>query len=531
VATPVDGESITIAPNEEVVLDGTTKPRISAYAAPPPDVWDQWNDDRTRDLIDAVSARYVSPELYGTDDLDRHGTWRVMPTYGTVWIPSGIPPGWAPYSDGTWILDPYYGWTWVDRAPWGWAPYHYGRWVHTHGYWAWAPGPLMRRPVYAPALVAFMGGPGLQVGVSFGSRPSVGWVALGWGEPCVPWWGRPGFIHRPWWGGWGGPRVVNDMVIHHHQVVHVQHIHHYHHVKHGRGVMAVHREDFGRGPMRPMHVARVDSKHLKLHEAVSRSHATPGSFAPFDKKGRRPPQENINRPVVATRRPHGAKSEQHTIKSPSDRQARNSAPFRLVAPPRKGREMAVPNRPSLGQGEHERPSRQHLTRSPPAMERHSVRREPEIRQPSARPEASPSSDRLNVKGRLPGELWQRQPGSEPRTHPAPGLPGRPANALSPQSRERLRQHQQPRTAPERPVQNAPAISGNGRERVRQLPSPQSLPRISPHHSAPGAAGSQGYPSQRIMRPREGQGLQMDRPTRREGFQQNDRPGRPHREVR
>jgi len=87
------------------------------------------------------------------------------------------------------VRDPFYGWTWVDTAPWGWAPYHHGRWVFVNGFWEWAPGPVLPRPVYAPALVAFLGGPGVHVGIGPGG-PIVGWVALGWGEPCVPWWGR-----------------------------------------------------------------------------------------------------------------------------------------------------------------------------------------------------------------------------------------------------------------------------------------------------------------------------------------------------
>src|SRR5262249_41105155 len=83
---------------------------------------------------------------------------------------------------------------WVDTEPWGWAPFHYGRWVFVDGYWAWAPGPIIVRPAYAPALVAFF------AGVS----GRLAWVALGWGEPCVPWWGPPRFVGAPWWGGGGG---------------------------------------------------------------------------------------------------------------------------------------------------------------------------------------------------------------------------------------------------------------------------------------------------------------------------------------
>ena len=69
---------------------------------------------------------------------------------------------------------------------------------------------MVVRPVYAPALVAFFGAPGVRIAIG---APFVSWVALGWGEPCVPWWGRPGFVGRAWWGGWGGPRVVNNVVI------------------------------------------------------------------------------------------------------------------------------------------------------------------------------------------------------------------------------------------------------------------------------------------------------------------------------
>jgi len=47
-------------------------------------------------------------------------------------------------------MDQPWGWTWVDDAAWGFAPFHYGRWVYA-GYWAWSPGPVYVRPIYAPA--------------------------------------------------------------------------------------------------------------------------------------------------------------------------------------------------------------------------------------------------------------------------------------------------------------------------------------------------------------------------------------------
>ena len=187
--TPASGAAVVITPSEEVVIEGTSSPRVTSYAAPQLDVWDRWNYARSETQLDAVSARYVSPGTYGVRDLDRYGTWRAVPTYGSVWVPTAVQPGWAPYTTGSWTFDPVYGWTWVDTAPWGWAPYHHGRWVSVNGFWGWAPGPVVARPVYAPALVAFFGGPSLRVGVSIGG-PLLGWVALGWGEPLVPWWGR-----------------------------------------------------------------------------------------------------------------------------------------------------------------------------------------------------------------------------------------------------------------------------------------------------------------------------------------------------
>src|SRR5215467_3498522 len=184
--TPAGGQAVAVAASEEVVLEGAPTPTVQSYVAPELDVWDKWNYARTDDLIDAVSSRYVSAGVYGVDDLDHYGDWRVVPTYGSVWVPQSVPAGWAPYSTGRWVHDPYYGWTWVDTAPWGWAPYHYGRWVSVSGYWAWAPGPVVVRPVYAPALVAFFGGPSVKVAIGV---PGISWVALSWGEPVV--------LHRP----------------------------------------------------------------------------------------------------------------------------------------------------------------------------------------------------------------------------------------------------------------------------------------------------------------------------------------------
>jgi len=136
----------------------------------------------------SVSARYVSPEMTGVEELDRNGRWEQHPEYGAVWLPLTVSAGWAPYSAGRWTWVQPWGWTWVDNARWGFAPFHYGRWAYWRDAWCWVPGAYVARPVYAPALVAWAGGrPGN--GVSIGlrvSRPAIGWMPLAPREVYVP---------------------------------------------------------------------------------------------------------------------------------------------------------------------------------------------------------------------------------------------------------------------------------------------------------------------------------------------------------
>jgi hypothetical protein len=132
------------------------------------------------------SARYVSPEMTGAEDLDRYGQWQTDTEYGSLWVPHTVVAGWAPYRMGHWAWVRPWGWTWVDDAPWGFAPFHYGRWLWHHDVWCWAPGSYAARPVYAPALVAWVGGPSVQLSVRVGSGPGVGWFPLAPREVYVP---------------------------------------------------------------------------------------------------------------------------------------------------------------------------------------------------------------------------------------------------------------------------------------------------------------------------------------------------------
>ncbi len=155
--------------------------------------FDRWADarDRTWDRTHSryVSSQVVSSYMTGYEELDTHGDWIDSGEYGRVWSPRYVSSGWAPYRNGSWSYVSPWGWTWVDEAPWGFAPFHYGRWVWYRDVWSWAPGTYVARPVYAPALVAWVGGPRVSVSVSIGggfADPSVGWFPLAPREVYVP---------------------------------------------------------------------------------------------------------------------------------------------------------------------------------------------------------------------------------------------------------------------------------------------------------------------------------------------------------
>jgi hypothetical protein len=133
----------------------------------------------------AQSLRYVSSDVIGYSDLDQYGSWRQVRDYGAVWFPSQVRADWAPYRYGHWIWQEPWGWTWVDDTPWGFAPFHYGRWAYVGNRWGWIPTPPRTRAVYAPALVAFVGGAGWTVGVNLRSEP-IGWFPLGPRDVYVP---------------------------------------------------------------------------------------------------------------------------------------------------------------------------------------------------------------------------------------------------------------------------------------------------------------------------------------------------------
>ncbi|MCX6545191.1 MAG: hypothetical protein NTV05_12385, partial [Acidobacteria bacterium] len=190
------GEAFLVDGGSQVQVSGTDDIRYDVYDLPGRDTFDQWSYNRELREDRSLSARYVSLELTGYEDLDQNGTWRTDRDYGSIWVPTHVSRDWAPYRDGHWAWVAPWGWTWVDDAPFGFVTSHYGRWAYVNdGYggrgWAWVPprreanqNLYARRPVYSPALVIFVGNSQSSRELEISGR--VAWFPLGPGEVYVP---------------------------------------------------------------------------------------------------------------------------------------------------------------------------------------------------------------------------------------------------------------------------------------------------------------------------------------------------------
>lgn len=312
-----DSGQVPISAGQQIRFAGTSLQQVADNGAPGLDAFDQWAASRDAAEDRSVSARYVSRDIPGYQDLDANGTWQSSPQYGEVWVPRATPAGWAPYHDGHWVWQAPWGWTWVDDAPWGFAPYHYGRWAYVDDSWAWVPGPIVvsAPPVYAPALVAFVGGGG--GGVNWGVSLAIGgavaagvaWFPLGPGEPWHPNWGG----HNNWSPGYYN-RVNNTTVVNNYNRninvtnVNVTNIHNtYINYRAPGGVTAVPATAFVQGQSVGRFAQKVNPQ--QWHNAQINP-GGPGiapvkqSFGPGLRNANyRPPAAVMARSVVATRTP------------------------------------------------------------------------------------------------------------------------------------------------------------------------------------------------------------------------------------
>jgi len=203
------GQTLVVNDQQAVHFSGTQALTYESVPVGGPDELDAWSGARERGLEDSSSREYVAEDLPGTQDLDDNGRWESAPEYGYVWVPTVTVVGWVPYRYGHWCWVAPWGWTWVDDTRWGYAPFHYGRWVHWNNSWAWVPGPRRARPVYAPALVGWVHGPGYGGSDAFGSN--VGWFPLGPREVYeAPYRVSPGYARRV---NLSNTQIINPNVI------------------------------------------------------------------------------------------------------------------------------------------------------------------------------------------------------------------------------------------------------------------------------------------------------------------------------
>lgn len=279
---------------------------------PRPDDFDRWADAREDRLNNSVSRRYVADDMIGYSDLDEYGTWTTVAEYGSVWYPTRVSVGWAPYRHGHWSwIDPW-GWTWIDNYSWGFAPFHYGRWVYTGNRWGWCPGPRHVRAVYAPALVGFIGGGGWGVSISAGGP--VGWFPLGPRDVYVPW-------YRASRHYFTNVNVHNTTVINNTYITNVYNNYSagrpitgvdYAYSRNRAALTAVSRDAFvGGRVVTAQSRVRIDDAQLRNAQVVSRVAIAPtrASFVPATAaRGRAAPASALERTVVARTAPPTARA-------------------------------------------------------------------------------------------------------------------------------------------------------------------------------------------------------------------------------
>ena len=276
ISLAVDGEQLDVREGESLEIEATDPPTYGYGQPAARTSFDSWANDRDSRLESSASARYVNNDVVGYEDLDDHGTWRDSREYGRVWMPSRVHADWAPYQEGRWIWQDPYGWTWVSYEPWGWAPYHYGRWIHADNNWCWVPPPprgyrgpaavMSIEPVYAPALVAFVGGRNWGVSLSIGG-PAIGWV------PLAP---RERYYY-PWQPA---PRVV---------------VNNYTNITVINAVTVVNYNTFTTGAVRPLRIDRAQIARAPVMGSIAIG-ITPGRASLVVTPERRQQQRAIPRP-------------------------------------------------------------------------------------------------------------------------------------------------------------------------------------------------------------------------------------------
>ena len=335
-----NGEAVRVRSHESARFEHGNSLAHQINEAPRADGFDDWCAVRDKREDAVLSSRYVSPDVIGAEDLDEYGTWRDVPTYGPVWVPTAVAPGWAPYRFGHWIWVAPWGWTWVDDAPWGFAPFHYGRWISYGGYWGWCPGPFGVRPIYAPALVGWFGGP--RFGVGFGFGGGIGWFPLGFGEPFFPYY----HVSRGYFRNVNvsNTRIVNITNVTNNYYNHGGNVNIRYANQGVRGATVVDSRTMVNAQPVGRHMLNVPEAQLRNASLVQRPDATPTAHSMLGAHAgaatTMPPSRVMNRPVVAKMTPPArptqmsARSVDENRGRVADRPMNNESQRGSVATPR-----------------------------------------------------------------------------------------------------------------------------------------------------------------------------------------------------
>ena len=425
-----NGSTYTIHEGQRVTFSGTDRLNAEMDMLGDPDDFDSWCYSRYNRYEHSRSMQYLSDDVVGYADLDDNGDWAPAADYGAVWYPR-VAAGWAPYREGHWAwIDPW-GWTWVDDEPWGYAPFHYGRWAFIGGRWGWIPGPRQVMPVYAPALVVFVGGGGMAFG------GNIAWFPLGPREVFVPSYHvSRGYLVNLNMSG----TIVNQTVItnvynttivrNQTNITNVTYVNQ----RIVGAVTAVPQRAFVSAQPVARAAVAVNAKDVASMQVSARVAVAPtsasvlGLHAASAGRVKAPPAAVAQRAIIARRTP---------------------PPPPVAFAARQQQLAANPGQPIARQ------QMQQLQRSAPANSR--VAR-PQIRQaPPARPAtpvaARPGNNPANGPGNRPGnQPAANQPGNRPNNQPANERPGTPDNRPAQNSRP-AEQPQQPETPQrnERPI--------------------------------------------------------------------------------
>ncbi len=485
------GANYTVLGGQQSRFSGIDQIDHDINQIPADDDLDRWASDRDRREDAGVTPNYISPEMTGYEDLDDYGRWNYVAGYGNVWQPTGVAVGWAPYRNGHWAFIGPWGWTWVEDEPWGFAPFHYGRWAYVGAGWCWVPGPVYVRPVYAPALVAWVGGVGIAVG---GGGPAVGWFPLAPGEVFVP-----GYrVSRTYVNQ---VNITNTTV----NVTRITNVYNNVNVTHvtyvnqrvGNAVTVVSHDTFVNA--RPVNRGLVQVNERQLQEAqvthevpvqpVRQSVLGAGSPARFQ-----PPARVEKRQVVAERPP--APPRQSFDQRQTNMPQNNTRPAETMtrpAQPGRASEPAQPNRPTetarpQQPPQNNRPEPAQPTNRPmePAQPSRNVPRPPQggQQEPAPRPDQRPNNNverPSNNNAERPSNSNVERP-SQPNGNERPQPPqqqqwSHPLAKPMPPQHEMSQQQQQQEEQKYHNWQQQ-------REQTRPAPSPHEAPKQPPPKEAP-----------------------------------------------